>query len=73
MKKIIIIGVTGSGKSTLSEKLSQKLNIPYIQLDSLYWKPNWEGSSDEEFFAKISKAISQPSWLLMGITIALVI
>lgn len=66
MKKIIVVGVTGSGKSTLSKKLSEKLNIPYIQLDSLFWKPKWEGSSDAEFFEKIEKAINQPGWVVDG-------
>lgn len=42
MNKIIIIGTTGSGKSTVAKKLSEKLNVPHIQLDFLFWKPNWE-------------------------------
>ena len=66
MNKIIIIGTTGSGKSTLAQHISKKLNIPYIQLDFLFWKPNWEGSTDEEFFKKIEKAVAQPQWVLDG-------
>lgn len=66
MKKIIVIGTTGSGKSTLAKKISKKLNYPYIQLDKLYWKADWVGSSDEEFFQKIEAATSQKSWVLDG-------
>lgn len=66
MNKIIIIGVTGSGKSTFAKKLSNKLDIPYIQLDYLFWKPNWEESTDVEFFEKIEKAIDKPKWILDG-------
>jgi len=66
MNKIIVIGVTGSGKSTFAQKLSKKLDIPYIQLDFLFWKPNWESSTDEEFFDKIEKAIDKPKWILDG-------
>lgn len=66
MNKIIVIGVTGSGKSTFAKKLSSKLDIPYIQLDFLFWKPNWEQSTDEEFLAKIEKAIDKPKWILDG-------
>lgn len=66
MNKIIIIGTTGSGKSTLAKKISEKLNIPYIQLDHLFWKPNWEESTDEEFFKKIESATNQDSWVLDG-------
>lgn len=66
MKKIIVVGVTGSGKSTLAKKLSEKLNIPYIQLDFLFWKANWQESSDEEFFQKISNVVNQDTWIIDG-------
>lgn len=66
MKKIIVIGVTGSGKSTLATKLSMNLGYPYIQLDKLFWKANWEETPDQEFFEKISKAIASDAWVLDG-------
>jgi adenylate kinase family enzyme len=66
MNKIIVIGTTGSGKSTIAKKLSDKLNVPHIQLDLLFWRPNWRQSTDEEFFLKIENAIAQPQWILDG-------
>lgn len=66
MKKIIIIGTTGSGKSTFATKLAEKLNYPYIQLDKLFWKANWRWSSDEEFFQKIHDEIDRDSWIVDG-------
>lgn len=66
MKKIIIIGVTGSGKSTLANRLVEKLQYPYIQLDKLFWKANWQESSDEEFFSKIEEAIQSDTWIIDG-------
>ena len=66
MNKIIVIGTTGSGKSTVAKKLSEILNVPHIQLDFLFWKPNWEQSTDEEFFSKIEKAIDKPRWVVDG-------
>ena len=66
MKKIIIIGTTGSGKSTLAQNLSKKLAIPHVQLDALIWKPKWELASDDEFFSKIQREISAPSWIIDG-------
>ena len=41
MKKILIIGSGGAGKSTLALKLSEITEIPVIHLDSYFWKPNW--------------------------------
>ena len=64
--KINIIGTSGSGKSTFSKQIAQKLNIPHIELDALFWKENWTPSSDQEFFTKIEKAINCENWVLDG-------
>ncbi|MCB1082117.1 MAG: hypothetical protein KDK63_03115 [Chlamydiia bacterium] len=41
MKRIVIIGNPGSGKSTLGRHLAQKLGYPLADLDDFYWLPNW--------------------------------
>ena len=46
--KIFIIGFWGAGKSTLARALSQKLSIPYLHLDSVYWYGDWQNRSREE-------------------------
>ena len=63
--KINIIGTSGSGKSTFSKQIAQKLNIPHIELDALFWKENWTPSSDQEFFTKIEKAIKLKKALIL--------
>ena len=64
--RINVVGTSGSGKSTFSKRIAEKLNIPYIQLDELFWKPNWTESSDEELFPKLEKALSSNEWVLDG-------
>jgi adenylate kinase family enzyme len=64
--RIVIVGVTGSGKSTLAEHLVVKLNLTYIELDALYWKPGWVASVDEEFRQKVEFATLSPGWVLAG-------
>lgn len=64
--RVNVVGTAGSGKSTLSKRIAQELNAPYIQLDELHWKPNWEQSSDEEFFSKLEEALTPASWVLDG-------
>lgn len=66
MKRINVIGTTGSGKSTFSKQLADKLGFPCIHMDQLFWKPNWEGSSDEEFIPKVTEATSGEKWVLDG-------
>ena len=41
MERILIIGCSGSGKSRLARQLGQKLGLPVVHLDQLWWKENW--------------------------------
>ena len=66
MERILIIGCGGSGKSTLARQLGEKLNLPVVHLDKLFWKPGWVESSKEEIDAKIMEEISKPLWIMDG-------
>ena len=64
--KIVIVGSTGSGKTTFAGRLSKLLDIPHVQLDSLFWKPDWCESTNEEFRTKVEDAVSQDKWIIDG-------
>ena len=49
MERIVIIGCGGAGKSTLARQLGEKLDIPVVHLDKLFWRPGWVQVSKEEF------------------------
>ena len=66
MKRINIIGTSGSGKSTIGKKLAATLGYPYFQMDALFWKPNWTESCDKDFFASVAEATANPAWVLDG-------
>lgn len=66
MKKIIVIGVTGSGKTTFAGKLAKKLGCQHISLDELFWLADWNMTPDKEFFEKIDQATESESWVLDG-------
>ncbi len=65
-QRIVVVGATSSGKSTLAERLAQKLNLNYIELDALYWKPGWVGSSEDEFREKVITATGNKGWVVAG-------
>jgi adenylate kinase family enzyme len=65
-KKLIVVGTTSSGKSTLAEKLAIKLKLKYVELDALYWQPNWVGTPDDEFAAKVEEATRGKRWVVAG-------
>lgn len=64
--RVNIVGSSGSGKSTFAKELAQQLNSPHIEMDLLFWRPNWTMPSDEDFFPQIEKAVSQERWVLDG-------
>jgi len=65
-QRIVVIGVTGCGKSVLAEQLAQKLGLEFIELDALNWKPGWVASELEEFRQKVELATRAPAWALAG-------
>jgi len=65
-KRINIIGTSGSGKTTLAQKAAKILASKHIELDRLYWKPNWEFCSDDEFVENIINETKSESWVIDG-------
>ena len=67
-RRIVIMGPTNSGKSTLAVALGKKLDIPAVHLDQLRHLPhtNWEQRPDAEFAALHDEAIMTPAWVMDG-------
>lgn len=66
MKRIIVIGCPGSGKTTLSKILADKLELPLIHLDKIQWRGNWECIRGEEFDNILAEEIKKPHWIIDG-------
>ncbi len=66
MKRILIIGCSGSGKSTFARALHQKTGIEVLHLDQYYWQPNWVESSKEEWRDTVSDLVQRESWIMEG-------
>lgn len=65
-KRVVVVGVTSSGKSTLAERLSKRFSMEYIELDALHWEPNWQGAPLDVFRARVGKAIQAERWVAAG-------
>lgn len=67
-KKICIIGCSSSGKSTLADKLSTRLNIPAYHLDQLahYEDTKWLRKSDKEFIKAHNQILNSDAWIIDG-------
>lgn len=66
MKRINVIGTSGSGKSHFSQRLAKKLQIQYIELDAIHWQPNWQGLEDHIFFNQLETMLMADTWVLDG-------
>ena len=66
MKRINVIGTSGSGKSHFSKCLADRLAVPYIEMDALFWLPNWTPSSTEDFLELLAQHLSGDTWVLDG-------
>jgi adenylate kinase family enzyme len=64
--RIIIIGSSNSGKSTLAGRLGERLGLPVIELDALHWEPEWTPADPHVFRERIRQAIAAPSWVMAG-------
>ncbi len=66
MKKIIIIGCPGAGKSTFARKLKDKLGIELFYLDRIYHKADRTTVSREEFDAELAEIMKKKQWIIDG-------
>lgn len=64
--RINVVGTSGSGKTTFGRQLANILDIPFIEMDALFWGPNWSSPEDEEFFPRLEKALEGDKWVLDG-------
>jgi len=65
--KINVVGTSGSGKSTLARRIAAELALPYIEMDTLYWRSDWQGTPDDIMFARLEATLSTtPGWVLDG-------
>ena len=49
MQRVLVMGSSGSGKSTFARRLSAITGIPTVSIDALFWKPGWVESDKHEF------------------------
>ena len=66
MKRVIVIGCPGSGKSTVSRALHNKTGIPLYHLDMMYWNADKTQAERELFLARLAAAMETPRWIIDG-------
>lgn len=65
-RRIVVVGNTCAGKSTLGEALANALSVRFVDLDALFWKPNWQKPELAKFRAKVDEATREGGWVVAG-------
>jgi adenylate kinase family enzyme len=66
MRRVVVVGVTGVGKTTFASALSERLGVPHVELDALYWQPQWTPRDPDEFRARIVAEVARDAWVIDG-------
>ena len=66
MKKVIVIGCSGSGKSYFSRKLSEQTGIERYHLDMIWWKEDGTNIERNEFDEKLGEILAKDAWIIDG-------
>ncbi len=66
MNRIVIVGTTGSGKTTLGQCLAAQTGYTLVDLDALHWGPDWTPTPRELFRQRVSEALAGPRWVVAG-------
>lgn len=68
MRRVVVIGCSGAGKTTLARRLSAALGVPHIELDAIYHQPGWRPLDNQRFQAELSARMdaSPHGWVTCG-------
>lgn len=65
-RRVVVLGTTGSGKSTVAARIAELIGADCLELDSLNHGPNWTPRPVEEFVARVAEFAARPSWVIDG-------
>lgn len=65
-RRILILGPSGAGKSTLARRIGERVSIPVVHLDALYWNPGWVPSEVGRFRERMGQAAARDTWIMEG-------
>ena len=65
--RIVVVGTSGAGKTTLARRIAVQLQLPHIELDAINWQSEWHDLTrhdPEEFVRRVIEAIQAEAWVV---------
>jgi adenylate kinase family enzyme len=66
MRRVVVVGTSGSGKTTIAARLSAALEVPHVELDSLFWEPGWNQTDPGVLRSRVEVALGAEAWVVDG-------
>jgi adenylate kinase family enzyme len=66
LRRVVVIGPSGAGKTTMARELSRRLGVPHVELDALHWGPDWSLPTVEAFRERVAAALGGEEWSTDG-------
>jgi adenylate kinase family enzyme len=66
MRRVSVVGNSGSGKTTIAVALAEAVGAPHLELDSVFHQPNWQPLDTDAFRAKVSAFVAADDWVVDG-------
>jgi adenylate kinase family enzyme len=65
-RRVLVVGVSGSGKSTTGRAIAAALGVPYVEVDALHHGPNWTEATADELRDRVRPWLERDSWVIDG-------
>lgn len=66
LRRVVVVGSTGSGKTLFAQRLAERLDAPAVELDALHWGPNWTMAEVDVFRERVREALAGERWVADG-------
>ena len=66
MRRVLVIGSGGAGKSTFARRLGERTRLPVVHMDAHYWRPGWVEPSKEEWRRQVERLLEADAWIMDG-------
>jgi|SoimicmetaTmtLMB_FD_contig_51_651646_length_1094_multi_2_in_0_out_0_2 adenylate kinase family enzyme len=66
MRRVLVVGCPGAGKSTFARRLGEKLPLPVVHLDFHYWRSGWKPSELAAWRERAAMLAAAPEWIMDG-------